>query len=100
VKVRVSFGQAPARYCLIAVCLVCVLISASAQALHLHSDGLANDLKHCPICQIAGAGGHAILSGFSLVVITSGVFHSVSHSISNHAPVSFFSLLCRPPPAQ
>jgi hypothetical protein len=37
---------------LVLACLVLVLGSAAAQALHFHLDGLATDAKHCPVCPL------------------------------------------------
>jgi hypothetical protein len=37
---------------LVIACLVLVLSSAAAQALHFHVDGLEKDARHCPICPL------------------------------------------------
>jgi hypothetical protein len=37
---------------LVIACLVLVLGSAAAQALHFHLDGLEKDARHCPVCPL------------------------------------------------
>ncbi|HEY2234292.1 MAG TPA: hypothetical protein VGK01_12540 [Candidatus Angelobacter sp.] len=37
---------------LVIACLVLVLGSAAAQALHFHPDGLEKDARHCPVCPL------------------------------------------------
>jgi hypothetical protein len=37
---------------LVIACLVLVLGSAAAQALHFHVDGLEKDARHCPVCPL------------------------------------------------
>jgi hypothetical protein len=37
---------------LVIACLVLVLGSMAAQALHFHLDGLEKDARHCPVCPL------------------------------------------------
>jgi hypothetical protein len=37
---------------LVIACLVLVLGSAAAQAVHFHVDGLQKDARHCPVCPL------------------------------------------------
>ncbi|HZS28954.1 MAG TPA: hypothetical protein VFB76_17125 [Candidatus Angelobacter sp.] len=37
---------------LVIACLVLVLCSAAAQALHFHLDGLEKDARHCTVCPL------------------------------------------------
>jgi hypothetical protein len=37
---------------LVIACLVLVLASAAAQALHSHPDGLEKNARHCPVCPL------------------------------------------------
>src|SRR5258708_11849574 len=49
-----SFARTgPARSWLIVACLLLFAASMAAQAVHFHPGDTANDIKHCPTCQMA-----------------------------------------------
>jgi hypothetical protein len=59
---------------LVIACLVLVLGSAAAQALHFHVDGLEKDARHCPICPLLHSA-----SRVAGVCHTSVTFQQVGH---------------------
>jgi hypothetical protein len=81
------------------LCLLLVGLVAAAQAVHYHPDELANDAKHCTVCQLAHASaqvGPVAQLSVSLTV-TTFVVHSPD---ADPKPVpDTFSLFSRPPPS-
>ena len=79
-------------------CLLLVGMAIAAQAFHLHSNELANDAKHCTICQVA----HAPVQVVSTVHVTFGLTTTAlfifSHDPDPQPGLASFSLFCRPPP--
>jgi hypothetical protein len=79
-------------------CLLLVGMAIAAQAFHLHSNELANDAKHCTICQVA----HAPVQVVSTVHVTFGLTTTAlfifSHDPDPQPVLASFSLFCRPPP--
>jgi hypothetical protein len=81
------------------LCLLLVGLVAAAQAVHYHPNELANDARHCTICQVAHASaqtGPAAQLSVSLAV-SAFVVHSDD---ADPRPVpDTFSLFSRPPPS-
>lgn len=56
-----SVQPSPARRWLMLLCLMLLVVSAGAQALHFHSDNLPATAKHCPICPAAHSAAQIVL---------------------------------------
>ncbi len=80
------------------VCFLLVGIAVVAQAFHLHPNDLANDAKHCTICQVA----HAPAQVAPVADVTLGLSTTALFIFSNDPDpkpfVALFSLFSRPPP--
>jgi formate/nitrite transporter FocA (FNT family) len=87
-----------AKRCAVLLCVLLAGIAIVAQAFHLHSNDLANDAKHCTICQVA----HAPVQAATVATVALGLPIAAFFVFSNHPdpkPVlASFSLFCRPPP--
>jgi hypothetical protein len=80
------------------VCFLLVGIAVVAQSSHLHPNDLANDAKHCTICQLA----HAPVQVVSVVHVAFGLtttaLFTVSADLDPKPALASFSLFSRPPP--
>jgi hypothetical protein len=74
-------------------------MSAAAQALHLHIDGPANELKNCPVCHLANSTVLAVLIFLLLFVHRTATFAPVAEAAGAKAIFGSFALFSRPPPA-
>jgi hypothetical protein len=83
--------------CLIAFCLLLVLLSTAVQALHIDSRG-TDDLKDCPFCQVATATAIAIVVVLLYTVYRTVVFITLSEETDAIASFDVFTLFSRPPP--
>jgi len=81
------------------LCLLLLITTAAAQALHSHADGLASDGKACPICQVAHSAA-AVVSTVQLPVAVHATGYLFSPvSIDRKSPWDSTPLFSRPPPA-
>jgi hypothetical protein len=87
-----------ARSWLIVACLLLFAASMAAQAVHLHPGDAANDVKHCPTCQMA----HSVLQvgtvGLLCIALKTTAYVTFSADAGPKSARAAFSLFCRPPP--
>jgi hypothetical protein len=79
-------------------CLLLVGIAIVAQAFHLHPNELANNAKHCNVCQIGHAPFHAASTAHVVFGLTTGIFQNFYVQPDPKPVLEVFSLFCRPPP--
>lgn len=82
----------------VVLCLLLIAAATFAQAFHLHTKDLANEAKHCTICQVAHA--PAQLAPVAQVPVVQA-FAILPILFSNRAPkqrLDSLSLFSRPPP--
>jgi hypothetical protein len=81
------------------LCLLLAGLVAAAQAVHYHPNELANDARHCTICQLAQASAQTGPAAqlFVSLAVSGLVVHSDDAAFR---PVpDTFSLFSRPPPS-
>ena len=84
---------------LVALCLLLMLVSAVAQAVHTHPTLTDNELKDCPFCQVATASAFAVLVVFLYILrLRTTTFIVDCEDAEAIAPFDTFNLFCRPPP--
>ena len=93
-----SGHSSPVARWLTLVCLLLVLSSAAAQAVHFHLDGPATDTKHCRVCQVlhSSVAVHASC-GFEIGVHATDIPHPFSDE-DRKPSLQTHSLFSRPPP--
>jgi hypothetical protein len=72
---------------------------AAAQAVHYHPDELANDARHCKICQVAHASAQPGPVAPLFVSLAISAFIAHSDDADPKAVPDTFSLFSRPPPS-
>jgi hypothetical protein len=80
------------------LCLLLVGLVATAQAVHYHPNELANEAKHCSICQVAHASAQVGPVAQLAVNLTITAFVVHSPDVDPKPVPDTFSLFCRPPP--
>jgi hypothetical protein len=83
----------------VVACLLLIAFVTAAQVLHSHPDGLANEARHCTVCQVAHAPANVGLVAQLAVGFTVTAFLSYSADIDPKPLPDSFSLFCRPPPS-
>lgn len=84
---------------LVIACLVLVLGSAAAQALHFHLDGLEKDARHCTVCPLLHSAVR--VTGFCRIKVTfqqTGVLR-LPLTIDRKTDLHSSPYSSRPPPA-
>lgn len=81
------------------LCLLLVGLVAAAQAVHYHPNELANEAKHCTICQLAHASAQVGPVAQLSVGLTTTAFVVHSPDVDPKPVPDTFSLFCRPPPS-
>jgi hypothetical protein len=80
------------------VCLLLVGIAVVAQGFHLHPNDLANDAKHCSICQVAHTPVQVVSVAHVAFRLAFTVFFARSSGLGPKPVLASFSLFSRPPP--
>ena len=80
-------------------CLLLVGLAITAQAFHLHPNDLADDAKHCAVCQVAHAPVQVAPVAQLNFALSTKVLFSLSPDPDPKQGEDSFSLFCRPPPA-
>src|SRR5258708_40305586 len=88
----------PTRSWLISVCLLLIVMTATAQALHLHPADLVQDVKHCPICQVAHTVVQVALVGGLCFSLNATAYLSSPADADPKSALESFALFSRPPP--
>jgi hypothetical protein len=88
----------PARRRVVLLCFLLVGIAIVAQAFHLHPNQLANDAKHCTICQVAHTSVQVVSVAHVAFGLTTTAFFSFSADADPKSVFDSFSLFSRPPP--
>jgi hypothetical protein len=82
----------------VALCFLLIAAATFAQAFHLHSNDLANEAKHCTVCQVAHAPAQRAQVAQLPVVLAFAILPVLSSSRAPKQRVDAFSLFSRPPP--
>jgi hypothetical protein len=94
-----SGPSSPVARWLTLVCLLLVLSSAAAQAMHFHPDGPATDSKHCRVCQVLHSGVAVHTScGFEIGIHATDIPHLFT-DVQHKPSLQTHSLFSRPPPS-
>ena len=93
-----SARLSPAKRWAVLICLLLVGTALVVSALHLHPNDVANDAKHCTVCQVAHAPFQVVSSAHILLGLTATAFFVVSAQSSSKTFFTAFSLFSRPPP--
>jgi hypothetical protein len=80
------------------VCFLLVGIAIVAQSFHLHPNDLANDAKHCTICQVVHAPVQVVSAVHVAFRLAFTVFFTRSSDLGPKPVLASFSLFSRPPP--
>jgi nicotinamide riboside transporter PnuC len=80
------------------LCLLLVGMAVVAQAFHLHTNELANDAKHCTICQVAHAPAQVATVVHVAFGLTTTAFFRFSKDPGPQPVLVSVSLFSRPPP--
>jgi hypothetical protein len=88
----------PAKRWAVLICFLLIGIAILAQAFHLHPNELANDAKHCTICQVAHASVQVMPAAQLSFDLTATAFLNVSADPDPKQVLDSLSLFCRPPP--
>jgi hypothetical protein len=83
---------------LVIACLVLVLGSAAAQALHFHLDGLEKDARHCPVCPLLHSAVRVAASSHTSVTFQQTGVLSLLLEIDGKAEQHSSPYSSRPPP--
>jgi len=83
---------------LVILCLVVVLGSATAQALHFHLDGLEKDARHCSVCPLLHSA--ARVTGFcpTSVILHRTGFQGLLLTVDRKTDLHSSPYSSRPPP--
>ncbi len=84
---------------LVIACLVLVLGSAAAQALHFHVDGLEKDARHCSVCPLLHAASRVATISHTSVTFQQIGFLSLALETESKAEQHSSPYASRPPPA-
>jgi len=94
-----SFARTgPARSWLIVACLLLFAASMAAQAVHFHPGDTANDIKHCPTCQMAHSALQVASAGPLYITLKTTAYVTFAADPGPKSARIAFSLFCRPPP--
>jgi hypothetical protein len=88
----------PAKRWTVLLCFLLLGVAVVAQAFHLHPNELANNAKHCSICQVAHAPVQVVPVAQLSLSLTATAFLSLSADPDPKQGLDSFSLFCRPPP--
>jgi len=91
--------SSPGRRWLALLCVLLLVAAVGAQALHLHSNELAPDGKHCPLCQVAHAAVQIVSMVQLHVAMQATGYLFFPASIDRKLPSDLTPLFSRPPPA-
>lgn len=80
------------------LCLLLLAAAIFAQAFHLHSNNIANEAKHCTVCQVAHAPAQLGQMAQLAVVIAFAALLVFSIAPTPKQRLDAFSLFSRPPP--
>jgi hypothetical protein len=74
------------------------MTSAAVQVLHVHPAGPVNEIKNCPVCQLATATALAILVVSLFFVRRTTTYFAASEILVARSVFASFTLFSRPPP--
>jgi hypothetical protein len=80
------------------LCVLLVGMAIAAQAFHLHPNELANDAKHCTICQLAHAPAQVATVAHVALGLTTTAFFKFAKDPGPKPILASVSLFSRPPP--
>ena len=84
---------------LVIACLVLVVGSMAAQALHFHLDGLEKDARHCSVCPLLHSAVRVTGFCHTTVTLRQAGFQSLQLAIDRKTDLHSSPYSSRPPPA-
>ena len=94
----INLTHSPAKRWLIVLCVLLVATVATAQTLHLHTDDLAPNGKHCPFCQVAHSAVQIVPIAQLQVALQETGYSFFPASLDRKSPSDSTPLFSRPPP--
>jgi hypothetical protein len=88
----------PGKRLAVVLCFLLIAAATFAQAFHLHPNDLANEAKHCTICQVAHAPAQLAPVAKLPVVLALAILPVLSPHRDPKQRLDAFSLFSRPPP--